>query len=277
MTELLNAAKKVRRRLLHWLWRLRCVIRPDEIPVFSLPNSNMCIGYPIRSIVGRELFLGQFEPAELSFVRRTVPPGGVFLDIGANAGIFTVTAAELVGNMGHVYAFEPGTAEKDLLSLNIKRNKLENVTTVNCAVSNRSGDAEFAVSYDGAMNSLRKTDHPGQQIKEWRTVKTTTVDEFVLERSIPKVDFMKIDVEGAEKFVFEGARKLLVSSKNLTILFEASDLNAAAFGYTVKDFLSELRSGGLNLYYLDRDGSLIPVIGDDVRFGNEIYNFVAKL
>jgi len=86
-----------------------------------------------------------------------------------------------------------------------------------------------------------------------------------------------MDVEGAEKLVFEGARNLLSKNQSVVILFEATDLNACGFGYTVRNFLGELEATGLEIYYLNRRGQVIPVSDRNEKLGNEIYNFVATI
>lgn len=261
------------RKLAH---RARCWLQPGCVPEFTLPHFDVRIAYPLDSAIGRVLSCKSFEPAELAFVRRSLKPGDVFLDLGANGGIYTVVAGKLVGDAGRVYAFEPGRAEQALLRQNICRNDLRNVTVIGSAVSDRVGTARFAISLDGAMNSLRQTRHPMQRVVEWREVETTTLDDF-LERARPRrVDIIKMDVEGAEKLVLAGARRFLAAATDLKILFEASDLHAASFGHTVKDFLAQLAGAEFRLHRLARDGGLIPLTNlDDPRYGGEIYNFVA--
>src|SRR6185312_8497302 len=119
---------------------------------------------------------GTFETAELRFIQERLRPGDVFVDIGANGGIYTVIAAKKVGASGRVLAFEPGPRNLELLKRNLALNGLTNVTIVPKAVSNTAGAAALAISRDGAMNSLAKTSHAGQRIEKWETVETTTLD-----------------------------------------------------------------------------------------------------
>jgi hypothetical protein len=100
------------------------------------------------------------------------------------------------------------------------------------------------------------------------------VDDFIDENSIPKVDFMKIDVEGAEKLVLDGAKKLRMSDHRVTILFESSDHNQAAFGYSTKQLLSELSREGKEVFFLDELNRLRIAALDNKKLGNKIYNFV---
>ena len=256
-----------------WLFKLKCALTKDEIVTLKLADGSD-FDYPLRSFIGYALFAKEFENIEIAFLRRSLKPGDIFLDIGANGGIYTVIAAKQVGPEGRVYAFEPGERELKLLKHNIKINNLTNVTVVECAVSDKSGVAKFAIVRDGALNSLANLKRPEQQIQRWQTVITTSLDDFVVNYSIPKVDFIKIDVEGAEKLVIDGAKKLMASNNRITILFESSDHNVAAFGYSTKQLLFQLSQAGLEVYYLDVLNRLQIVSEDNEKLGNKIYNFV---
>lgn len=266
---------KIRHRLLYPVWFIYCIIKPDKIGNFVLFDGSS-FEYPIKSAIGCYLFTGMFEPAEVAFVQENLKLGDIFFDVGANAGIFTVIAAKKIGPNGHVYAFEPGESELKLLKHNIAANNLTNVTVVESAVSNKSGTAQFAVCYDGAMNSLAKTDHPGQKIKAWQTIETISLDEFVEKMNINKVNLIKIDVEGAEQLVIEGGAATFASQEQLMILLEAANLNASSFNYSVWDLLSKLIDMGFNMYYFDSMGSLSKVAGYDAKLGTKIYNFIAS-
>ncbi|BAZ05138.1 FkbM family methyltransferase [Calothrix sp. NIES-3974] len=259
----------------HFLWKIQCLFARNTLFSFLLPDGSR-FDYPINTAVGRLLFSGIFETREIEFMRQTLKQNDIFFDIGANGGIYTVIAAKQVGKNGHVYAFEPGERELKLLRHNIAINNLTNVTVIERGVSNEKGTAKFGISRDGAMNSLLKTNHPGQEIEEWQTIETTTLDDIIQEFNIKKVDFIKIDVEGAEKKVFEGSRNLLESQDNVVILFEASDLTAVRFGYTVNDFLKELISVNLIVYYFDKDGNILKLSQDKLRSKITGYNFIAS-
>ncbi len=267
--------RRIRRKSLTFLWQLNRAISPQKISTFYLEDGSR-FEYPLKSALGFGLFLGEFENSEVAFVQKSLQPGDIFIDVGANGGIFTIMAAKKIQNHGHVYAFEPDERNLKLLRRNIEINKLTNITILDCALSNEKGEAKFLIATDGAMNSLAKTNHESQQIQEWKTVKVITLDDFVDEYKIDKVDFIKIDTEGAEKLIFDGAKKTFADNSQLKVMFEASDLNAVAFGYTVKDFLAEVIDSGMKLYYFAEDGVPTFTTHVDERFGNAIYNFVAS-
>ncbi len=268
--------RKVKFRIRHVVWRVLTTVSPDKITAFTLPGGGR-FEYPLKSAIGEYLFAGWFEPAEVAFVVERLKPGDVVIDLGANAGLYTVIAARAVGAAGHVYAFEPGRRALALLRNNIAVNGLTNVTVIEAAVSNTTGQASFAVARDTALSSLADVNREDQQVASWETVKTIRLDDAVAEYGMRAVTFIKMDVEGAEKLALEGATALLAqTSPPLTILFEAFDQNTMAFGYTVRELLDWLSARGFSLHGFDESLVLHPIERLGTGIGSSIYNFVAQ-
>ena len=269
MTSIGRLALRVCRRL---AWEIKCIISPNGLATFRLADGSR-FDYPIKSAIGYGLSMASFEVGEIAFMRRSLKPGDVVFDVGANGGVFTVIAAKQVGPGGHVYAFEPGQRELRLLRHNIALNNLTNVAVIGRAVGNETGTAQFAVASDGALSSLGKTSHPQQKVEKWEMVEIITLDEFIRQQNIPQVDFIKVDVEGAEKLVLEGAANLIATNPQLRILFESYIVNTSAFNYTPNVFLAELIKSGLSVHYI-KDTGLCPVTStDDPQLGTQFYNF----
>ncbi len=275
MTSLL--VEKVRVRLRRLLWHVLTRFAPADRPyTFRLPDGSR-FEYPLASAIGMDLFTNRFEAAEIGFVRTHLAPGDVVLDLGANAGLYTLMASRLVGERGHVYAFEPGARAVALLRRNIELNRLTNVTVINAAVSNETGQAEFGEASDTAMSSLARIGRDAQEIQGWNTVRTVRLDDAIAEYGIRTPTFIKMDVEGAEKLALDGGPRTLADAPALTILFEAFDENARAFGYTVRDLLDLLEAQGFSLEGFDASLTLQPIGDLDARtLGQTVYNFVAR-
>ena len=256
-------------------WRLRRFITgKDEIGLFRLAKGGICY-YPIISEIGRALFFGEFENNELDYVQRTLQDGDTFLDIGANAGIFTIVASDAVGRTGHVYAYEPGRREVDLLQLNIRTIRFDNVTVARLGVSDRAEEVDFMISADGAMNSLKKSRHPNQEIVSVGKITTTTLTAILngIEPRVPRL--IKIDTEGAERQILLPALQMLSRARSLKILFESQDVNNHAYGYTARQFLQELREAGFEIAEIGSNGVIVHFDKEDERVGRTLYNFVA--
>lgn len=184
---------------------LRLIPKTTVLRVRSGLNEGM------RWIVGSSIhgcWLGHYEIEKQTAVRRVVKSGMKVFDIGANAGFYTLAFSRLVGATGHVWAFEPLPENIRNLRRHIALNALQNVTVVEAAVSEKSGAAGFLPAPSNAMGRL--SDH-GEI-----TVRTVSIDETCQGTGMP--DLIKLDVEGAESAVLEGARQTLSRHRPIILL-----------------------------------------------------------
>ena len=146
-----------------------------------------------------ECVLGSYENTMVNVFGKTVQNGWVVYDVGAHVGFYTLLASKLVGENGNVFAFEPFPL--NILSLNkhVAINRCLNVKVVAVAVSDRNGKQLFDTSFGASMGRL--------SIKGDLMVHTTTIDMFAYENKSPTC--IKIDVEGHEQQVLNGAEKTL--------------------------------------------------------------------
>jgi FkbM family methyltransferase len=143
-------------------------------------------------------------------MRRFLSPGMLVFDIGANAGFYTLAFARLVGPSGRVWAFEPYAENVRNLLRHVELNALENVSVVQAAVTSAVGISGFSIAQNNSMGSISET--------SGYLVPTISVDEFCRQRGIRAPNLMKIDVEGAETQVLEGARGTLSEGKTVIFL-----------------------------------------------------------
>ncbi len=237
-----NTLKRARRKML-------LAQDPARLATFTL-SGGIRFTCKLGSSTGRILTQGDIEATERAFFRERLKAGDVFFDIGANLGLFTLTAAQRVGPSGRVFAFEPSAREAALLERNIAQNGFTNVTIVRGALSDREGEARFAVATDGGTNSLAKTTHPEQIIEKWDTVPVTTLDAFVERHGVARVDMMKIDVEGGECDVLRGGQRLFQRDDAPVVLSEFCDLTAAGFGSSGRKLYEAWEAFGYGLYEL---------------------------
>lgn len=181
------------------------------IPKRAVLRVRSGVNEGLRWVVGSSIhgcWLGHFEIEKQAAVRRLVRPGMRIFDIGANAGFYTLAFARLVGAGGHVWAFEPLPGNVRHLRRHIALNALENVTVMEAAVSDRSGSAHFLQAPSNAMGRLAA--------EGGITVRTMALDEFCARAGGP--DLVKMDVEGAESAVLEGARRMLCRHRPILLL-----------------------------------------------------------
>ena len=152
--------------------------------------------------------------------------GGVFIDVGAHVGRYSIIFGNKFGKRGRVLAFEPTPKTFNSLKKNIELNKAKNIDACQTAVLDKNCKANFFVFKESGCNSLFGSDFAkgGTKIK----VDCRKLDDLVKQKRIsPKdISLIKIDVEGAPDKVLLGAREILEKS-NAKIIFEA--LNRAEF------------------------------------------------
>ena len=173
------------------------------------------------------------------FVTNYASPGFFCFDIGANVGQTTLLLASAVGPKGKVYSFEPINKTYKKLVTNIFANKqYGNISTFQVAVG--STDSYAVAKNDSKTSSGSATcapQQPGSVVDDSVVVPMLTLDTFVAENSVPRVDLVKIDVEGYEPSVLEGARKTIERFRPKIVLEISYELLIRA-GYTVKDITS---------------------------------------
>lgn len=140
-----------------------------------------------------------------------IQPGDVVFDLGANIGTMAMEFAKAAGPKGKVYAFEPVVYET--LARNVQENKVENVIVVPKGVAEKSYSTTINVSDFCLDSSLVNNEYIGKEFHDSINIEITTLDDFVEQNRIPKVDFIKIDIEGFEELAIRGAHQLILKHK----------------------------------------------------------------
>jgi len=212
------------------VWNSRQSASP---PLLHALDRELLIELWNDSILCEYIYLGGYEERELSFVKRYLQEGDIFIDIGGNIGLYTLIAAKCVGMDGMVYAFEPVQSTFDRLVRNVRRNKLKNVDCRRCAISSSQGvlSINYAPAGRDAWNSLSLEVGTGES--EQDTVQSVTLDSFWLsDLKGRRVKLIKVDVEGWEVHVLRGGESLLSSPNAPTLLIEFNDENLMTAGVT---------------------------------------------
>ncbi len=149
------------------------------------------------------LLLGSYEADQTELMRKQLRPGSVLFDVGAAVGYYTVLASPLVGREGRVVSFEPDVRNAAYLRKHIAINRLTNVEVHQTAIGDRSGQAHFACGTGTGTGHLADSGAA--------TVSICKLDDIVRRTRMPT--HIKIDVEGAELQVLEGARNILTSAR----------------------------------------------------------------
>lgn len=180
---------------------------------------------------------GVYGELDTKIVKNEIKSGDVVIDVGANIGYYTLIFANLVGKTGKVIAFEPETKNFELLKKNIAINKLTNVVLEQKAVSNKTGKVKLFLANSGIVGHHI---NPKEGTENFIEIDSISLDDYLQKNDFTtKIDFLKIDVEGAELKVLEGAKTIL-QNQNLKIFTEFNREAIRKLGMDPKYFLSLL-------------------------------------
>jgi FkbM family methyltransferase len=162
---------------------------------------------------------------ETDFVAAYLQPGMSTIDIGANVGVYALSMARRVGPHGRVFAFEPSSETRGFLAAGIEANGLTNITVSSAALSDQPGQAVLVHGASSELHSL-KTDGPGEPVT------LTTLDAEDAAGRWQRVDFLKLDAEGAEERILAGAQEFFRRHVPL-VMFEIKAGSAVNTGLMV--------------------------------------------
>lgn len=185
-------------RLMEWVGGLQALIVPGEGISRALHASGM------------------YEPCSVAVLHRVLHPGETFIDVGANVGLMSMLASRAVGPDGRVVSLEPSRREFSRLLGHLEHNSLANVEAHRVALGNRNGtvDLRVAVASHGGMSTVEESfAYPSVREAYAETVPIRRLDDVVADRAIHAVHVMKIDVEGSEWDVIDGARETLLRDR----------------------------------------------------------------
>lgn len=217
-----------------------------------LPCGGLLEGYRMRVdwMMHRSFIYGSWEPEVQQALVGLVRQGCRALDIGAHIGYYTLLLSKLVGNSGKVIAFEPLAENFKILEDNIRLNTCPQVEAIRKALWESPGQLELAVHSDTNETLPGRVSAVTPLGKRRVSVETVSLDDFCASRN-ERVDFIKIDVEGAEEQVLRGGQRVIASS-HPALLIELHHFNGLPEDNPVPATLASL---GYQVRWLDRSHS----------------------
>ena len=162
--------------------------------------------------------LGIYERNKKQTLQHYLRPGMTFIDIGVNKGFFTLIAAKTVGQAGKVLAFEPSPDNCDWIRKSIALNNYQNAYVYEMALGHEDMRVSLHLGAKSGHHSL--VTHSKNIETDTIEVQMRSLDSILDELQINSIDIIKIDVEGAEQLVLEGAKRTLSSNPNLILLMD---------------------------------------------------------
>ena len=190
---------------------------------------------------------GIFEEHSTQLIKKLVRKGDIVLDVGANIGYYSVIFSKLVGNNGKVLCFEPTNHYRKVLEKNLAANNIHNAEVFAFGLSNKSEELEIHIGECSA--TLHPPDMQGCRNSE--TINLKSLDDFLQEYKLAKINFIKIDIDGHEPLLLEGAWKTL-EKYDPVVLLEVNHLNYYMAGFTVWDLYDLLKNKGYKIYHEEK-------------------------
>lgn len=247
-----------------FLWYLRQWAHP---PIHILGRPQYAVadyrGFKIKvhlgEMTGGNLYYGRpgLDEAELDFLENFLKPGSIVLDVGANIGVYTLVFARAVTSSGKIYSFEPVSKNLKIIRETLKFNNVSNVALMPIALSDKRGEAEIFLNSQSGLSSFVETERGTICGKE--KVKCETIDEFVKKENLPRLDFIKIDVEGFEGHVLKGGLNALKKFKP-ALFVELDPKNFKPQGFSQKEIVKWLLGLGYKSFVFNRRTRILEAV-----------------
>jgi FkbM family methyltransferase len=210
-----------------------------------------------------QVFWQGFQEADegaIKILKNRLPVDGIFIDVGANIGTFTLVAAHQASR-GQVHAFEPSAHHFARLARNVKLNHFSNVVLNRKGLYDQQGEAVlFLPSRTGEMNNSGAASlYPGNEAKQVsEAISLVRLDDYIRDKNIERVDIIKIDIEGAEVKALIGAKSSLMRLRPLVIMELDLD-NLSRAGYSPGEVLELWNSINYEVSIIRTTGEVTPV------------------
>lgn len=211
---------------------------------------------------GQIFFRGSYSGDQLTLIEKLLDKDGVFLDVGANQGEFSIAAARIV-QKGKVIAFEPVSEYRERLLTNIQLNDFGNVQVIAAALGEQEGSLPI---FDQQENFTDGTRHEGlptlfasnSRHHAREVVPVKRLDDVLRELGISRVDVIKLDIEGAEWIALRGAVNTITSCRP-TLILEIGRETCRAAGYEPEALVEWLVSLNYRIEKVIEGGKTLPI------------------
>ena len=213
--------------------------------------------------VSGALALGSFEKTEVELFRQILKESMNVVDIGAHIGYYTLIAGRRVGPSGKVFSYEPEKLNFSFLKRNIDLNKLNNVQIHNHGIADISDKRTLYLdNHNRGHNSLANDKKKRSTVE----ISLETLDNALDKYGSPKIDIIKMDIEGAEVLALAGMKKTIARNPKIIIFTEFYPKAIERLGHSPMAFLKELITLGFSLSVINEDKSSLTNIENLEKF-----------
>jgi FkbM family methyltransferase len=214
-----------------------------------------------------QLYRYHTSDPDVELTRRLLSPGDIFVDGGANVGLFSIAAARRVGASGKVIAFEPGRAVRLRLMKNLALNDLAQIEVMPFALWSSAGEAPFRI-FDESAAGLNHLGPSPEESGGVELVTLTTLDSVLSSSDKTRLTLIKLDLEGAEHAALQGSAGTLREAEP-DLIVEVEPTHLERMGSSDREVASLLRTHRYELFKPTLDGhgeiSLRPLPDISIR------------
>ena len=258
-------------RLYHYAYR---ILKPRGIILTETQDLRMYVHAADDVITPEILAYGVHEEDETELFKKIIKPSMVIVDIGANIGYYSLLAAKLVGEKGKVYVFEPDPLNYNLLVANIETNHFTNIIPIQKVVSNKAGKVKFFLDKGNFGAHTLSEKNIQTERNGYIEADAITLDGFFKGEKENKVDFIKMDVQGAEGLVIEEALEI-IKHNDLKIMMEFWPQGLRNLGTDPLTLLKALHDYGFTIRVMRKDEmhelkkiALVMEVAEEKRYVN---------
>jgi FkbM family methyltransferase len=223
----------------------------EEIEIFN--GMKMSVN-PTESLQAYLYVFGSYELPTIHFLEKALKPGENVLDVGAQVGYTALVFSKIIGEKGRVFAFEPEKANYESLQKNFALNNLTNIETFKKAVAETSKTLRLYLSNDNNAGAHSTVFNDRTLKSDYEEVEAITIDSIM--QQLPKISCIKIDVEGAEIDVIDGAKELLKRDSPFIVAELSAELQNVR-GLSVGQFKERLfKEFGYSPFTIEESGLL---------------------
>ena len=235
----------------------------------ALPNEKTILEFVT---IGR-----YYEPDIARVMLQVLRDGDTVIDVGANIGFFSILAATMVGPAGRVVSVEPDPANRARLEANFALNGYGNATVIGNPASDKAGPVAFYINSDhsGGNALWDPARFPGNAgsaaAQKVSTLDAVTLDAEAKRLKLAKPKLIKVDTEGADQKVLQGAKKLLAKAGVPFVIAELHEFGLAQLGCSQASFRGYMESLGYSAFALYFNGAMPRLIPPGTKIHTKIF------
>ena len=241
---------------INWIKKVITPIVNTLKPNYIIIQGNKLYIDKKDAVVSQELVIsGTWEEYETEVFKKNINKGDTVLDIGAHIGYYTLIAAQLVGDKGKVYAFEPDHKNFSLLKKNVEVNGYKNVVLVNKAVGEIDGKIEL---YLDDENTGDHRIYVSDARRKGITIEVVTLNNFL--KNNEEVNLIKMDIQGSESSALKGGSNIIKENKSIKILTEFWPKGLKLSGSSSNEFINLLIKNKFYIYDINESDKKMKLL-----------------